>query len=182
MAYDYEKFKDLVHYVCQIADRDKLGATKLAKILWYSDIISYINHGNSLTGSAYKKQQFGPVPRDFWQTLEELSSEGKVLIRDVQWFRNLKKEFISLVEPDISRFGASEISMIAQITHDICHHFTAESISDLTHDIIWELADMGEDIPYCAIYGAQLGEITQEDIQWGREAIAKNEAAYGKAA
>jgi hypothetical protein len=181
MAFNYEKFKDLVHYICHIADRDKLGATKLNKILWYSDIISYVNRGESITGSVYKKQQFGPVPKDILPALDELSFEGKMLIRDISWYGNVRKEYLALAEPDISRFDTSEISLVDRITHDICHHFTAESISDSTHDIIWELAEVGEEIPYYAIYGAHLGEITEEDIRWGRDSIAKNEVAYGGA-
>jgi hypothetical protein len=181
MEFNYEKFKDLVHYICHIADRDELGATKLNKILWYSDIISYINRGESMTGSAYIKRQFGPVPKDILTALEELSAEGKMLIRDIPFFGNMKREYITLVEPDISRFDASEISLVANLTHDICHHYTAESISEATHDIIWKLADMEEEIPYFAVYGAQLGEITEEDIQWAKKSIADNEAVYGKA-
>lgn len=178
MSFNYEKFKDLVHYICHMADRDELGAIKLNKILWFSDMATYVKHGESLTGATYIKRQFGPVPRDILQALGELASEGKMIVREVPYFGNTKREFISLTEPYINRFDASEISLVANIMHHICHHHTAESISDKTHDIIWELAKMGEEIPYYAIYGAQIGEISDEDIQWGREAIAKNEQAY----
>jgi len=181
MEFNYEKFKDLVHYICHMADRDELGATKLNKILWFSDMVTYINRGKSLTGSVYVKRQYGPVPKDILQALDDLSTEEKMIVRDIPYFGNTKREYISLTEPDINRFEAFEISLVANIMHHICHHHSAESISDATHDIIWKLADMGEEIPYCAIYGAQLGEITEEDIQWGKDSIAKNEAAYGRA-
>lgn len=182
MAYNYEKFKALVHYICHMADHDELGAVKLNKILWFSDMVTYINRGKSMTGSVYIKRQFGSVPKDILQALDELSAGEKMIIRDVPFFGNTKREYISLAEPDIDRFDASEISLVANIMHHICHHHTAGSISDATHDIIWGLAGMGEEIPYCAIYGAQLGEITEEDIQWGKESIANNVAAYGEAA
>jgi uncharacterized phage-associated protein len=181
MKFNYNKFKDLVHYICHMADRDELGAVKLNKILWYADMISYVNRGTPLTGSAYIKRQFGPVPREVLRALEELSDEGKMAVRDVPFFKNTKREFISLMEPDISRFKAQEIDLVANITHLICHHHTAESISELTHDIIWELAEIGEEIPYYAVYGAPLGEITEEDVKWAKESIAKNEAAYREA-
>jgi len=171
MEFDYEKFKDLVHYICQKADRDELGATKLNKILWYVDIISYINRGVPMTGSVYIKQQFGPVPKDILRAIDDLYAEGRMIVRDVEWFGNRKKEYITLMEPDISRFDKSEIDLVANITHHICHHYTAESISEATHDIIWELADIGEEIPYCAVYASELGEITEEDIKWAREGI-----------
>lgn len=181
MEFNYEKFKDLVHYICHMADRDELGATKLNKILWYSDMVTYINRGESLTGSVYIKRQFGPVPKDVLRALDDLSVEGKMFVRDVSYFGNTKREYISLAEPDINRFDAPEISLVANIMHDICHHHTAASISEAAHDIIWKLAGIGEEIPYYAIYGAQLGEITEEDIQWAKKSIADNEAVYGEA-
>jgi len=180
MEFKYEKFKDLVHYICHIADRDELGATKLNKILWYSDMVSYINHGVPLTGAVYIKRQFGPVPKDILRALKDLSEEGRMAVRDIPYFKDTKREYISLAEPDISRFDKSEISLAANITHDICHHHTATSISAATHDIIWELADIGEEIPYFAVYGAQLGEITEEDIRWAKESIANNAALYNE--
>lgn len=181
MKFNYEKFKDLVHYICHTADRDELGAVKLNKILWYSDIESYINRGTPLTGAVYIKRQFGPVPKDVLRALEDLSAERKMVVRDIPFFRDKKREYISLAEPDIGRFKAPEISLVANIMHYICHHHTAESISDATHDIIWELAEIGEEIPYCAVYGAILGEITEEDIKWAKESIASNEAGYAEA-
>lgn len=182
MKFNYEKFKDLVHYICHTADRDELGAVKLNKILWFSDMITYIKKGKSLTGAVYVKRQHGPVPKEILRALDDLSEEQKMIVREVLYFGNTKREYISLVEPQIGRFNAPEIDLIANLTHHICHNHTAGSISEATHDKIWELAAMGEEIPYCAIYGAQLGDITQEDIEWGKKSIAKNEAAYGEAA
>lgn len=174
MKFNYDKFKDLVHYICHKADRDELGAVKLNKILWYSDVDSYINRGTPLTGAVYIKRQLGPVPKEVLRALDDLTAEGKMVVRDIPFFRNIKREYISLVEPDIGRFKASEIDLVADILHDICHNHTAESISDASHDIIWELAEIGEEIPYYAVYGANLGEITEEDMKWAKESLANN--------
>lgn len=44
MAYNAEKFKALVHYICwKVEDPRQLGATKLNKILWFSDVLTYLN-------------------------------------------------------------------------------------------------------------------------------------------
>lgn len=178
MEFNYEKFKSLVHYICHMADLDKLGATKLNKILWYSDIQSYINRGVTITGEAYRKEQWGPVPNDILRALDDLSREGKLIIREKPFHGEMKREYITLADPDIQAFTADEISLVAQITHIICHHHTAKSISKKSHDRIWELAEIGEEIPYHAIYGAPLGEIKQEYIEWAKSAIAANEPAY----
>lgn len=177
MEFNYDKFKDLVHYICHMADRDKLGATKLNKILWYADIISYLNRRGSITGSAYQKEEYGPVSKYLLRAIDDLSESGQMVVRNVSYHGKQKKEFISLSEPVISRFNPSEISLVDSIIHEICHHYTAKSISMKTHDIIWKLADIGEEIPYYAVYAAEFGEITQADIQWAKESIDKNEIA-----
>jgi len=178
MEFNYEKFKALVHYICHMADLDKLGATKLNKILWYSDINFYINYGMPITGEVYKKEQWGPVPRDILRALDDLKKEGKLFVREKSFHGEIKKEYITLTEPDIGGFSTAEISLVAEVMHIICHHYTARSISKKSHDIIWELAEIGEEIPYHAIYGAPLGEIKQEYIEWAKAAIAANQAAY----
>lgn len=44
MAYNAEKFKALVHYICwKVEDPRQLGATKLNNILWFSDVLTYLN-------------------------------------------------------------------------------------------------------------------------------------------
>ncbi|MGO9021826.1 MAG: Panacea domain-containing protein [Syntrophobacteraceae bacterium] len=181
MQFNYEKFKDLVHYICHIADRDKLGAVKLNKILWFSDVVSYVARDEPLTGATYIKRDLGPVPRDILRAIEELVRENKLVVRDVSYYGNTKTEYITLQEPDLSNFSASEISLVDKVAHDICHHHTAKSISEKTHNIIWKLAGIGEEIPYYAVYAAELGEITEEAIEWARNSIEEDEGIYSKA-
>lgn len=180
MEFNYEKFKDLVHYICYIADPDKLGAVKLNKILWFSDVISYVARNEPITGAVYVKRELGPVARDIPRAIEELIQEKRLIVRDIPWYGNVKTEYITLKEPDLSGFSASEIGLIDKITHDICQRYTAKSISEKTHDIVWQLAEIGEVIPYYAIYGARLGEITEEDVNWAKQSIAENGTAYGR--
>jgi hypothetical protein len=44
-------------------------------------------------------------------------------------------------------------------------------ISDKTHDIIWQLAELGEEIPQPAMLASRLGEVTEDDVAWARETI-----------
>jgi len=51
---DQRKLKALIHYICyQCHDPSVLGATKLNKILWYSDVIAFARAGASITGETY---------------------------------------------------------------------------------------------------------------------------------
>lgn len=164
-----KRFKSLVHYVCyKCHDPSKLGKTKLNKVLYYSDFSAYLHLGKSITNEKYIKHQFGPVPAHVDSALDALKKEGAIVVRDAEFFGYAKKEFIALKKPDISQFSADEISLVDLVTESICDGFTAKAISEASHDEIWELAEIGEEIPYCTAFVASLGEITEEDLRWAQ--------------
>jgi hypothetical protein len=167
MAFDRNKFKNLVHYISHRCDNpDDLGSTKLNKILWYSDIEAYRFLGTAITGEVYKKHGFGPVPQHILSVLDELQDEGKIRVNDVIYYGRDKKEFVSLKKPDISMFSKKQKDIINKHIDHICRKHTATSISNKTHDRIWELATQGEEIPYEATLVAKAGRIKLSDIRW----------------
>jgi hypothetical protein len=170
-SYDGDKFKNLVHYVCSISPNPKvLGATKLNKILWYSELNSFLSLGKPITGAKFVKRQFGPVAKATLPVLENLRSEGAIIIVDTEHFGKPKKEYISLRKPDLSAFSPEEISIITQVTEIICQKHTASSISAATHDDIWEMAEIGEEIPLSTVFAVR-GEVTEDDVAWADEKI-----------
>lgn len=167
MDFDRAKFKELVQYICwRCDDPTDLGSTKLNKVLWRADTQAYYWHEQPITGVAYVKRQFGPVPRAILPVLDELQTEGAIAIREVDHFGNAKREFFALRIPALRAFTASEISLVDQAIEYVCKKHTARSISKETHDDIWDLASIGEEIPYETIFAAQLGEVTEDDITW----------------
>ncbi len=172
MSFNREKFKSLVHYIAHKSDPAKLGKTKLNKILWYSDIVAYLQTGEAITGETYKKRQFGPVSHHILGILDELESESKIVIRSIELFGGYaKKEFISLIRPSLEGFSAEEISIVDSLLEIICENHTATSISEASHDRIWELAEIGETIPYNTVFAAHLDEIDEDDIEWAHEVL-----------
>ncbi len=171
---DRNKLKALVHYICfQYHDPSVLGATKLNKILWYSDVIAYATTGASITGETYTKQQFGPVPRHILGIIDELKAEAALAVREVEYFGKVKKEYVALRKPDISMFTPDEISLIDSVIDVVCHKHTAASISLASHDAIWKLAEIGEEIPLYAALASELGEVTDEDVKWAKRVSSK---------
>jgi len=169
--YDGQKFKNLVHYVCSKCDDPReLGATKLNKILWYSELEAFLALKKPITGARFVKQEFGPVPVAIVPVLEELRQEGALAIRDTTYFGKPKREFISLRDPEIDEFSAQEISIVDRVTQVICTQHTASSISEHTHNDIWKMAEIGEDIPLYTVFAVK-GEITEQDIAWADSTI-----------
>lgn len=168
-----EKLKALVHYViARTENRAELGSIKLNKVLWLSDLTSYVLTGSPITGERYIKQQFGPVAASMVGILNELQSEKKIVVRETEAFGNPKTDYISLIDPaKISeQFSGEEISLVERARELVCEHHTAMSISDASHDIIWELAEIGEEIPHAAVFASRLDGVTKEDVRWAANA------------
>ncbi|MDQ6435660.1 Panacea domain-containing protein [Mesorhizobium sp. LHD-90] len=162
----YPKLNAAAHYIisrCQPAD---LGATKLNKILWFADVEYFERYGKSITGDEYVKRQFGPVPKHAPMATRELEESGLIVSREVDYFGKPKKEFWSLQEADITGFDPNAIAIIDKMIDWVCIDHTATSISDKTHNILWESAEMGEVIPLGAALAYRSAEITEEDIAW----------------
>lgn len=176
-AFDPGKFDELVHYICNKCDTDKLGKIKLNKILWFSDIIHFMVKGESITGAAYIKREFGPVPRPMSGSLKRLEEEGKLSVTDTVCFGLPKKEFKSLSAPPLDTLAAEEVSLVDEVMDIIIGNHTAHSISELTHDEIWEMAEIGEEIPYEAVLVSNLGEIDELDMEWAYGVLNERLAA-----
>lgn len=173
MRLDFNKLKALVHYVCHKATNPAdLGAVKLNKVLWYADSINYLVTGASITGETYVKRQHGPVPKHILAVVDALIEDGKVARGKVNHFGFMKNEYISLDDPDITTFTADEIALIDAAFEHVCMNHTARSVSEETHDIIWNVADMGEEIPLAAVFASSVSELDETDLAWAEEQLA----------
>jgi len=164
--------RNAAHYVIARARPDRLGATKLNKVLWFADLASYRRTGRTITGQrSYEKRQFGPVPNGIVRALRRLETEGSIVTRLVSTPKGQRREFIWLAQPEVSAFTAEEIDILNQAIAWVCDRHSAVSISDLTHDALWEEIDLGDQI---AIGAASVtpDPVTSEDVDWAREALA----------
>lgn len=172
MDFDADKFERLVHYVCQKAHNPEiLGATKLNKILWLADMYAYMHWGNPITGERYIKRQYGPVPEHILSALDALKAKGAIVWRDADYYGRQKREYVALCPSDVTEFSAEEISLVDEVFNYICHNHTARSISDMSHNVIWKIANIGEAIPYETVFAVHQGEIDEVDIAWAKDLL-----------
>lgn len=173
------KFKALVHYVIAKAEPSRLGSVCLNKILWYLDTLSYRATGTSITGETYIKRQHGPVPKHVLAVLGELEHEQAIVIRNRERFGYPMTDFISVKDPHASLLkllSAADMEMADDVRQYICDEHTAASISELSHDQIWEAANIGEEIPLAASLAAAPGEVTDELLKWADSVRSRYEA------
>lgn len=147
----------------------RLSATKLNKILWYSDVTLYKKRGQAITDSKYIKQPHGPVSRSLKPVLNDLHRDAIVVQQKKLWHKGYQTMFFSTQEPNLGCFTAEEISTVDNFIDEICYKHTATSISKMSHDLVWELHELGEEMPLRHTHVMQLGEITSDDIEWALE-------------
>jgi hypothetical protein len=170
------KLKALVHYIIAKSDPSRLGAIRLNKILFYIDSIAFRSSGQSVTGEVYIKRQLGPVPKDILNILGELEHEDAIVIRDRPLVGKSMREYISRRSADTSSLSKDDLELAEEVRSEICDTFTANGISTLSHDKVWEAANIGEVIPLAATLVADEGEFTEETYKWADSVVARYEA------
>ena len=166
MQFDKNKLHSLILHTISNCAQDRLGAVKLHKVLYYSDMIRYANIGNSITGSTYRKRPFGPTCEQLQQALSEMTAKKIIEIKNVEYFGYLKKEYVSLVSEGESYLSKDEVELIDEVVGFVCNQNSARSISDLSHGKPWESVEFGEEIRYNSVYHMYPTEVSPEAMDW----------------
>lgn len=171
-----EKFKALTHFIISECDDNpgKLGAVRLNKSLWFTDMYSYWVNGVSVTGEKYVKRRKGPVPATVLATLEELKADEIIAVIEPQHQYDTRK-YISLIAPDAGALSSSERELAREVVAFVCGK-TANEISDMTHEEVWHAAEEGEEIPLYATLATGRGAITDEVKAWANSIISSKVA------
>jgi hypothetical protein len=123
-----------------------LGAVRLNKILFYIDGAAFRSRGRSLTGESYVKRQLGPVPKHILKVLGELEHEGAIVIRNFDHLGDPIRQYVMVKDPKLSALTPEDLAMAEGIRSHICDNHTGSSIAELSHDQVWEAANIGEPI------------------------------------
>jgi Antitoxin SocA-like, Panacea domain len=167
---DRDRLSSVTHYVIARCDPERLGAVKLNKVLWFADVLYYRRHGRTITGvDNYMKQQYGPVQRGMLGVLDELKRDGKIVERFGETPVGLRREYVWLKEPDLTGFTADEVDVLNEVMDWICDGESAKSISEKSHDVLWDETEIGAPMPVRA--GAVVpAEITADAMEWAKTA------------
>lgn len=168
---NHEIYKALVHYIIYSCRNypARLGAIRLNKTLWFSDLISYQVSGDTITGETYVKREQGPVPRSILKILAELQEEGKIAVIRPE-LKYEPKKYLSKCPPQW-KLIKKEDEHIIEFVLDSLLGKTANEISEGTHEEIWRSARLGEEIPMFATLASGKGEITEAVKEWAGQAV-----------
>ncbi len=164
------RYKELVLYICQKCATDqKFGATKLNKILYFSDFLAYAELGEPITGFEYQRLPNGPTPRRHLPMRDEMLNRGELGIQVVP-LRGGRTQHraVNLRVPNLNVFTADQIALVDRVIDELWD-LDAEQVSDLSHRMAgWELAAPGDIIPYETVFISSESP-TEIDVQRARE-------------
>lgn len=143
-----ERMRELVLYiVAKCGGQTSFGKTKLNKILFLSDFYFFADNGVPVTGASYRKDEFGPVPSGIESLLAQMECSGELVQKRRKFGRTERAVFTAKRPANLDDFTAAQISQVDRII-DALELMTSSDASDLSHTRLWEIARMGEQIPY----------------------------------
>jgi len=167
-----QKLGELILYIalaCQ--HHNKFGAIKLNKILFFSDFISYLRHGQPITGAQYMRKHAGPVPVRLVPVRENLERSRSIAVVHRRMMPFVQHRIVALREPDWSLFRPEQIALVDWVVNSL-KVFSADAVSRLSHQKAWQIARDGEIIPYSAVLLSD-ERVMDQDILEAHELIEK---------
>jgi Protein of unknown function (DUF4065) len=167
---DERKLTELILYISQKCANDPtFGATKLNKILCYSDFVFYAYNDRGITNVEYQKLPNGPAPRRLIPVRDALIKNGELAIQEVPLKSGYtQKRTVNLRKPNLDIFTGAEIAMVDQVIESM-EDVSAERASDISHDLVgWLVVEDGETIPYNTIYFAN-PPLSQDEVVRAKE-------------
>ncbi len=123
-----DRLKNIMLYILNRCD--EVWCTKMNKLLFYVDFLSYRERGMAMTGLSYRAIDFGPVP-ERWDRVYSEFVEVKQELRQVGDF--VGSVLTTSERPDLTLFTDAELKVL----DDVCNSFgakTSREISRLSHD------------------------------------------------
>ncbi len=167
-----DRFRELILYLAAKSEGDRhFGSTKLNKLLFFCDFRAYRFFGNSISGQAYQKLQYGPCPRGIVPVIEKMVAEGECVVHERDHMGYPQKRLLASRDPDLSVFTPAEVDLINQVVEDLWWA-DAKTVSELSHEFIgWRAAEIHEEIPYETVFVDEPRPLTREEEAHAQEAI-----------
>ncbi len=168
-----ERLRELILYIARRSQDDpNFGATKLNKLLFYADFISFAKYGRPLTNTPYQKRPFGPVPTSIESLRAEMESARDAAVVRKGLPPYVQQRILPLREAKINEhFTASEVALVDEVIQTL-RSLNASEVSELSHDFAWQIAGDYELIPYDAVFVYDR-ELTEREVARAHELAAK---------
>ncbi len=148
-----DKIKEtLIYILWKVGGRPNIGETVLNKLLYFIDFNYYEKYEVQLLGATYIKNHYGPTPKELVKIIQKMEKDNEVRKIKDNYFQYPQTKYLALREPDLTKFNASEISLIDEVLNKLAS-MDAKTISNYVHnDVPWLTTQMGEIIDYESVF------------------------------
>ncbi|NPV81723.1 MAG: DUF4065 domain-containing protein [Firmicutes bacterium] len=143
--FDLDKLTNMIIFFTAMSKN--MVKSKLLKLLWYSDFLSYKRLSQSISGTVYCHNYYGPIPLAHEAIIEYLTANDIVALRPYDG--PYEGDYIeSLVEFDNGLFGDEELRVLEDV-HEAFRDCSAATLSEITHkEIAYADTQLKEPISY----------------------------------
>lgn len=127
-----EKYKNAVLYFINYCNNNFLGLTKLNKLIYYLDFISYKDRSKSVTNDIYLHKDYGPVPDKIDDIISNLRSDDAIKVEEESWGDKFKYAFEAKAKPDLKIFDKYELNLLEKICKEF-QLWSTDKIVNQTH-------------------------------------------------
>ena len=163
-TFNREKLKQILFFIYDYCYENKksLGKTRLQKILWFCEANHYKNTNNYLFGGTFRKMQYGPYMKEVNMLNSELEEE---FIENNNNIYKILKPYSDDLINDIEKSNITSIINIISTR-------LANEVSDVTHNLHWEITEVGDTLPIqTAFEDMPNNDIDDDIIAWALEEI-----------
>lgn len=157
VRYDETKFIELLLHVAKRLKGDRAGgATKLNKVLFFTEFTHVRRYGAVISGCEFQKLEHGPAPRQLVPVRKRLVASGAAEMCAEDFLGREQHRLIPLRPADLTVFTEEERETIEDVLSQLSG-LNGHQLSELSHDEPgWRLTELGETIPYgAALLGAR---------------------------
>ena len=151
--YQVEKFKQVLLYLLErCGGKPNVGETVIYKLLYFADFNFYELFEEQLTGATYRKLQFGPVPREFGEIVNEMVKNHELATVEDSYYGYKQTRYIPLKKADLNQLSAAAKTVLDSVVERFSDK-SATWLSDYSHDDIpWRATAEKEIIDYELVF------------------------------
>jgi uncharacterized phage-associated protein len=150
MALKKDKYTNALLYFISQCGNKKLGITKLNKLFYYLDFISYRDRGVSVTGEIYKRLPMGPfAPHLQDEIIADAESRGLITQDEDESEKFGKRNrYASLEKADVSVFDDYEKKLLEYLCKTFKDWTTDQMIAQTHSEAPWVFSEPSKPIDY----------------------------------
>ncbi len=150
MALKKEKYINALLYFISQCGNEKLGITKLNKLFYYLDFISFRDRKETVTGETYLRLPMGPFASHLQDKVIEEAKHKKLITQDEEESVKFGKRnrFQSLGAVDFSVFDDYEKKLLEYICKEFKDWSTEQMIAQTHSEAPWVFSEVNKPLDY----------------------------------